>query len=265
MDIATCGVVFAGRTRPASADPFETLPDAETRGAGIHASVKVESEFEQGFRSQRLVHGIRVLSQEVDRFEQTCCEAACQIATEYPHLPIGVEKERLHEWVAAKMVGRWKNGSSLIANPVQEGSLGEQDYRMAFGRDDPRGLQCPFGSRARSNPRDSLLPGDEQEMDIVNRRLLRRRRSSVTEKRACSSSPFARIWKGNSSSSAKLDQFVELPCAGRRKRPWLPRTERPEFTIPLTWWRHVMKDLVHLPFWLFRVPSRSALLFLCSF
>ena len=54
-----------------------------------------------------------------------------------------------------------------------------EDYVLNFGRDDPRGLQCPLGAHVRrANPRDSLQPGDEQEIGIVNRhRLMRRGRN----------------------------------------------------------------------------------------
>jgi deferrochelatase/peroxidase EfeB len=50
---------------------------------------------------------------------------------------------------------------------------------FAYGRDDPRGYQCPLGAHIRrANPRDSLEPGDQKEEFITNRhRLLRRGRS----------------------------------------------------------------------------------------
>ena len=261
---------------PASADPFETLPDAETRGSWYprFGESGKPGGSNKDFARNGSFMAIRVLSQEVDRFEQACCEAACQIATEYPHLPIGVEKERLHEWVAAKMVGRWKNGSSLIANPVHEGSLGEQDYRMAFGRDDPRGLQCPFGSHVRrSNPRDSLLPGDEQEMDIVNRhRLLRRGRNYERNGEKglffialCADLErqfefIQRNWINSSNFHALEDESDPLVTTNRTAG---------KFTIPLA---GGSIRLDGLPSFVtlraggyFFVPSRSALLFLCSF
>lgn len=270
------GYYSPGMHVPASADPFETLPDAETRGSWyprFGGSGKSE-ESNKDFARNGSFMAIRVLSQEVDRFEQACRRAASQIRTEYPDLLIEFEEARLHEWVAAKMVGRWKNGSSLIANPVKEGLLGEQDYRMAFGRDDPRGLQCPFGSHVRrSNPRDSLLPGDKQEMDIVNRhRLLRRGRNYERKGEKglffialCSDLErqfefVQRNWINSSNFHALEDESDPLVTTNRTGG---------KFTIPLA---GGSIRLDGLPSFVslraggyFFVPSRSALLFLSSF
>lgn len=166
---------------PASADPFETLPDLAKRGQPYprFGATEKAGEGPKDFARNGSFMAIRMLSQDVEGFKLTCRIAADKVRNNYPHLSMPSRVNRLEDWIAAKMVGRWKNGSSLIANTSNEGQVGRHDYTLAFGRDDPRGLQCPFGSHIRrSNPRDSLLPGDKQEMDIVNRhRLLRRGRN----------------------------------------------------------------------------------------
>ncbi len=82
-------------------------------------------------------------------------------------------------WVAARMVGRWPNGTPLVESPAEQGKnpLGND---FGYREEDPHGLACPFGSHIRrSNPRDGLMPDDPAEsIRIVNRhRLLRRGRS----------------------------------------------------------------------------------------
>jgi cytochrome P450/deferrochelatase/peroxidase EfeB len=165
----------------ASADPFETLPDMAKRGSPYprFGDSGKAGELAKDFARNGSFMAIRVLEQDVKQFKTACDAAAEQIKRNYRHLPAAFNLNVTAEWVAAKMVGRWKNGSSLIANPSRQGTVGVHDYTLAFGRDDPRGLQCPFGSHIRrSNPRDSLLPGDKLELDIVNRhRLLRRGRN----------------------------------------------------------------------------------------
>ncbi len=82
-------------------------------------------------------------------------------------------------WVAAKMVGRWPNGTPLVESPRQEGKNprgNEFGYRE---KNDAHGLKCPLGSHIRrSNPRDALGDDAAESIGIVKRhRLLRRGRT----------------------------------------------------------------------------------------
>ena len=134
---------------------------------------------------------VRVLEQKPDAFVETCQAAAARVRASYSQIEGAVRARIDADWVAAKLVGRWRSGASLIGNPtdpyrglsVAEGGpgyeLSAEDYVLAFGRDDPRGLQCPLGAHIRrANPRDSELPGDVSQMGIVNRhRLMRRGRN----------------------------------------------------------------------------------------
>ena len=105
--------------------------------------------------------------------------------------------------VQAKMMGRWQDGQSLVTRPVYvnefynglelpdpSSALNKitkkflnEDNEYLFGRDDPQGYACPFGSHVRrANPRDSLDPNSSKELEVSNRhRLLRRGRSYVNK------------------------------------------------------------------------------------
>ncbi len=132
-------------------------------------------------------NAFRVLEQQVDAFEAFLTEAADRILT-HPRgdqvLPAGVEAtwdppvtrhEALRELVAAKLLGRWRNGVPLVLSPttptpdppVTDAGLN------AFGYGgDPDGLACPVGSHARRcNPRDARIV---QRNTNHSRRLVRR-------------------------------------------------------------------------------------------
>jgi cytochrome P450/deferrochelatase/peroxidase EfeB len=99
------------------------------------------------------------------------------------------------DWIAAKLVGRWKDGRPLVTDPLQTDSSGPTRpadlNSFSYGSQDPEGLACPFGAHVRrANPRDSKEPNDPREQAIMNRhRILRRGRAflvpadGVTEER----------------------------------------------------------------------------------
>ncbi|MGH9373068.1 MAG: Dyp-type peroxidase [Vicinamibacterales bacterium] len=85
------------------------------------------------------------------------------------------------ERLAARMVGRWPNGTSLVLAPDREPQVGDEhlnDFR--YFPLDRHGFRCPIGSHVRrSNQRDSTaaVDGDTQALRRVNsHRLLRRGR-----------------------------------------------------------------------------------------
>lgn len=64
------------------------------------------------------------------------------------------------DWVAARIVGRWQNGSSLVRNPRQPGPPADRDRkrvnRFRYAKDEG-GVGCPLGAHVRrANPRDGL-------------------------------------------------------------------------------------------------------------
>ncbi len=85
------------------------------------------------------------------------------------------------ELVAAKLVGRWRSGASLVLAPAADDEAVAARNDFGYQSSDPLGHACPIGSHVRrANPRDSLEPGPGTERSReVNRRhrLLRRGRS----------------------------------------------------------------------------------------
>jgi Dyp-type peroxidase family len=78
------------------------------------------------------------------------------------------------EWLAAKIVGRWGDGTPLVSSPhAPGGAAGGRARLNDFGyRGDPDGFRCPIGAHIRrTNPRDAL----DAEGRFTNRhRLIRR-------------------------------------------------------------------------------------------
>ncbi len=127
---------------------------------------------------------IRDLEQDVKGFSTFTADAAATIKTDYPGLESLLGRDINADWVAAKIVGRWQDGTPLIGTERVKDLRPpdrEPDNDFDYGSEDPRGLQCPLGAHVRrANPRDSLQPGDPIEQAITNRhRLLRRGRSYV--------------------------------------------------------------------------------------
>ena len=97
--------------------------------------------------------------------------------------PTTQDTKALKELIAAKLVGRWQDGSSLVRNPQFPASKSNPDARpdnaFMLGTEDPRGLSCPFGSHIRrANPRDTRFHSTPEESRLevegVNRhRILR--------------------------------------------------------------------------------------------
>lgn len=85
--------------------------------------------------------------------------------------------------LAAKMVGRWPNGTPLVQSPDEEPATFDAKTGNRFmysGRwDDLHGDKCPFGAHIRrTNPRDGMQPGPAGSLVVADRhRLLRRGRA----------------------------------------------------------------------------------------
>lgn len=92
------------------------------------------------------------------------------------------------DWLGAKLMGRWKDGSSILSHPYKPRTETEkeleafkpsrEDNAFLFGAEDPQAQKCPFGAHIRrANPRDSQNPTGENQVALSNRhRLLRRGR-----------------------------------------------------------------------------------------
>ena len=104
------GTPAPGPTLSALDDPENMLPLA-SRVDGFDRNV-VESARDIGFNGSYLV--IRELEQDVAAFEEYCGSEATRLSDSLPP-PYHVDAE----FIGAKIVGRWKDGSSLVRNPYE--------------------------------------------------------------------------------------------------------------------------------------------------
>jgi Dyp-type peroxidase family len=111
----------------------------------------------------------RKLEQDVPKF-RSYLEAQSEAFTRAcaNGLPANVDAK---DFLAAKMMGRWPDGSSLVDHPY--GPAGPGKAGNAFGyAQDPAGARCPLGAHVRrANPRDSLGFGGKT---MSRHRLIRR-------------------------------------------------------------------------------------------
>ncbi|MCP3142479.1 Dyp-type peroxidase [Pyxidicoccus xibeiensis] len=139
---------------PAALDAGQHLP-----GVGAGAVLK-----DLGRNGTYLV--LRKLRQDVEAFEA--------------FLDAHSRDAREREWLAARLVGRWRSGAPTSLCPAQDDpGLGEDPSRnncFSYAQD-PQGLMCPLGAHIRrANPRDGLIPGNrEASLKVVARHQLLRR------------------------------------------------------------------------------------------
>lgn len=115
---------------------------------------------------------VRHLEQNKTAFHEFLAAAAARLRDD-PRVPAG-DAQQLSDWIAAKIVGRWRDGTSLVRHPHQPGSVSRPgtlpDNDFLFGTEDPDGLRCPFGAHIRRvNPRETFNPGSEEDLKIANR------------------------------------------------------------------------------------------------
>lgn len=128
---------------------------------------------------------IRQLEQDTEAFNRFVSQAAGELIGRAGTNP-NYDQPKMEEWVAAKMIGRWKDGTSLVRFPETPGngwpgtdrfsqSRQEPDNSFLVGAEDPLGYRCPFGAHIRrTNPRESANPGSLEQLAITNRhRILR--------------------------------------------------------------------------------------------
>jgi Dyp-type peroxidase family len=135
----------------------------------VHAPISSADARNMGRNGTFLV--VRQLEQDVAGFRAFLEAAARELPADA--LPDGVDRAA---WVAAKLLGRWQNGSSLVRNPhAPAPANAPPDNDFLYGVEDPDGLRCPFGAHIRrANPRDSFSAGSSNTLSITNRhRILR--------------------------------------------------------------------------------------------
>ena len=182
-----------GPTLPSTADPANRLPlvdDDVARPAAPGDAFSrnvVDTPRDLGRNGTYLV--IRELEQDVAGFRAYCQRQAARLRDALPE-PYDITEE----FIASRLIGRWRNGSSTtrhpyhpkhdhpdhpterpttastapVERPAKPSHLADNDF--LFGTEDPEALRCPFGAHIRrANPRDSLSPGSQEQIDISNR------------------------------------------------------------------------------------------------
>jgi deferrochelatase/peroxidase EfeB len=100
---------------------------------------------------------MRVLGQDVVGFWKFCQEQAELLSST---ARFGECRTPSATWVAAKMVGRWPDGTPLVHTPDEPLTVPSNRYANDFlyAAEDPAGLRCPFAAHIRvCNPRDQAL------------------------------------------------------------------------------------------------------------
>jgi Dyp-type peroxidase family len=93
------------------------------------------------------------------------------------------------DWVAARLLGRCKNGDPLVAEKPN-GSAEDEKNNFLYYYEDRAGFRCPIGAHVRrANPRDSLGPDPETALRLTKmHRIIRRGR------------PYGERWEPNSAN-----------------------------------------------------------------
>ncbi|MGH3825262.1 MAG: Dyp-type peroxidase [Pseudonocardiaceae bacterium] len=80
------------------------------------------------------------------------------LSTEGPQLFPGLSPPDAEELLAAKMMGRWRDGTPLVLSPERPDPELAASNDFGYADQDPDGLRCPFSAHIRvMNPRDTPL------------------------------------------------------------------------------------------------------------
>ncbi|MBB3859641.1 deferrochelatase/peroxidase EfeB [Novosphingobium hassiacum] len=164
-------------------EPGELLPSPPPDQPSQYPDFSARAAMARDFGRNGSYLVIRQLAQDVETFRNQLDAEAERLCSQPDVInPHNGNLHRTREWIAAKMVGRWRDGSSLVDHPFHPAFRNNADavetndflYKTA----DPQGLRCPFGAHVRRTfPRDSLAQTDPFELSVSNRhRLLRRGR-----------------------------------------------------------------------------------------
>jgi deferrochelatase/peroxidase EfeB len=118
------------------------------------------------FAKDGCYNAFRVLYQDVGAFDQFLTQYAPTVVA-----AIGGSLENAREWLAAKLVGRWRNGSPLILSPDAPNPATSDATDFGYSAD-TAALKCPFSAHSRvANPRDEpTFPGTDTPVPRILRR-----------------------------------------------------------------------------------------------
>lgn len=152
-DVIASGEFVLGYENEYGKYPMSPEVSGTSRAAELLPKASVRDGFRDfGRNGSYLV--FRQLSQDVKGLWRYLDSAKSNV----PEAPPGLAGA---EWLGAKMVGRWRNGTALTRYPDAPGpQRDEDDNAFAYGEhDDAFGARCPIGSHIRrTNPRDTALP-----------------------------------------------------------------------------------------------------------
>ncbi len=157
-----------GPNLPAIYDPQNELP--VLADAADFSLNSVNNPRDLGFNGSFLV--IRQLEQDVEAFNAYLASEATRLKHR-----LGPPYQVDEDFLAAKLMGRWRNGAPLVRSPYSQSASADiiADNSFELGFEDPEGLRCPFGAHIRrANPRDSLNPGSTDQVAITNRHRIMR-------------------------------------------------------------------------------------------
>ena len=148
----------------------EIKPNAEVKagefllGYENERKARVTNGHDRDIRRNGTYLVFRQLEQDVPAFNTFVSEVAKTIG-------------ETDEWVAARLLGRWKNGEPLVAEKPH-GSEEDAKNNFLYCHEDRAGLRCPIGAHIRrANPRDSLGPDPETALHLSKmHRIIRRGR-----------------------------------------------------------------------------------------
>ena len=86
--------------------------------------------------------------------------------------------------LAAKMMGRWPSGATLVKHPDKDPGVLSDDNDFVYTETDKLGLKCPFGAHTRrTNPRDNFEEtGPSESLQLTKKHRIMRRVRSYGEK-----------------------------------------------------------------------------------
>lgn len=269
-------------TLPAEMDRRNDLavavPESETGWRFPRFRVARSSDLRDFGRNGTFV-AVRQMEQHVERFDDFVCRQADLLNSQYRNLEAIVGQKASPDWIAAKMMGRWKDGRPLArrggGRPGRTASSDHNDFN--FGVDDPQGLQCPFGAHIRrANPRGGMQPDDPIETEIIKRhRILRRGRAYETSDGSEKGMMFVAICADLERQFEFLQQsWISAPSfqgLQNEPDPVVSTAESPEknvFTIPTTVGPVTLKNMESFVTirggGYFFMPSRAALRYMAS-
>jgi deferrochelatase/peroxidase EfeB len=138
---------------------------------------------EAAFAMDGCYNAFRILYQNVAAFNNFLIAQATDPTNVAKLAFLGLSQDELVEWFAAKLVGRWRNGSPLMLSPLAPDPATADAENFVYSdptvpspnQDVPSASKCPFSAHTRvANPRDQMLSPSQGEGSNGPPRILRR-------------------------------------------------------------------------------------------